>query len=368
MGESRISLDWIKWLDFMSPEVKLNMGGRKGLKTFVGAAIGMVYIGIMVTAIIYALRIYFKTDNPNLMNETIQMAKYPSIDLVDNKIVPVVVAYYGLYKSLTTAEMARYFSIETVHQLWNVTAQEGSVNNGLVETIIPSVPCGQLSPEDRRVFDYLGKGSFLSSMLDEFAICTQPERSLMRVSGRTDDEIQEMVILRIKPCRLDPSECAPLEELSQISYYIVVPEVGFEQTNFHQPFVFTPNIDKLYYIVPETAQYVTSMVKSGVILDYIGFLPSWQERARYNDLKETFNTISRRYPASIQCPQTVNDEYEDCPAYLEFTLMSSGTQLKIKRRFKTIMETFGEIGGYSLCCSLSSLYSMDIITGGPHRD
>lgn len=110
-------------------------------------------------------------------------------------------------------------------------------------------------------------------------------------------------------------------------------------------------MDLFYYITPSQAQVITSHVKTNTIYDYLGVLPTWNPRKSYHDVKDSSLTLIARSgsvtcePTSIGKAGTPPDPDKSCESYSEFWIMSSGSVLAVRRKYKTLVETFGEIGG-----------------------
>ena len=86
-------------------------------------------------------------------------------------------------------------------------------------------------------------------------------------------------------------------------------------------------------------------LKPNEMIDYRGFFPTWTASAKIFDIKDTFFNVADRPTASTTCAPADIKDVEKCPSYLEYIIQSSGHLMVVNRKYKTLSETFGELGG-----------------------
>ena len=353
MGSSLCSQATHKLLfpDLLAGDIKLNLEGKKTVKTLLGSLLTLFFLFCMASAVSFSLYGYFRTDNPSSFTELYQQSDYPKIELTENSLSPIFFAYLGDTELIESDKLSKYVSFEVTRQTWTSIPQaSGKVDTKLVETYFDTVPCGSLSPSELNTYSYISEG-YLRSVVLKYGICVKLSKEFYS-SGRIADNQYEMIAYKLKPCSLATSgQCATSDEVASINYFLVMPETNLDQNDFTNPYRQAPNMDLFYYINPTMAQIVTTRVKTNTIYDYLGVIPTWNARQSYHDMKDSLVTLVSRGP-SITCDPTAVGKAGSppnpdltCESYFELWMMSSGTVLTVRRKYKTLVETFGEIGG-----------------------
>ena len=98
------------------------------------------------------------------------------------------------------------------------------------------------------------------------------------------------------------------------------------------------------------------------VLDYIGFSPNWILRDEFYDIGSLKLDSFGRDKDTITCTKQQADllyDYVKCPMYLEMIFVSSSQLVVHYRRYRTIIETLGSIGG-----SLNLIFTVFAIVTG----
>ncbi len=346
-------------LDILAPEVKFNIDGSTAIRTKTGACLTLCYFALLACLSIYIIRNFTRTDIPTSMIEVFHSADYPKIDLIEQRFVPMVVAFNGLTDFIPNDELPKYVSIVLSQQTWvTVTDSEGNADSRLENVYFDVVRCNLLTKEKRQVYDFFDPNSYLSKIMDKYGFCVAHDESNFYVNGKGSDDVFKLISLTFKPCSLS-SGCKTKEEVGKVNFMITTPQTSLDLSNLDQPFLRSPNADTFYYIHPGMNQQYFSKIKLNKVQDYRGVVPTWKKRLQFFDIKETFYNIGYRDQTKIFCnPQNLLD-YNECPPYMEFSFQSSVTTTRINRRYKTLTETFGEIGGIKevLLMAFMILYS-----------
>ena len=330
--------------DILAPEVKLNIGGNRSIRTKTGACLTVAFLSTLVFASFFIFRTYLRTDTPSSLNETFHQPTYPKIDLVKHKILPVVIGYLGDTESILAEDMKSYLTLVAARQNWYSDIDEnGEAITKLKELFFEVVPCSSLGEDNLELYDYFGKDTYLFEMITLYGMCIKPDEGLF-VQGKGSDDLFDLISLRFKPCSL-PTGCKPASDIEKLNFYITVPQTSFDQGNFEEPFSRSVNADVLYYLNPSMVQYYNTRIKFNIVKDFRGVLPSWKERSSFYDIKDTFYNAGSRDPSQVTCDEIDVYDSTKCVSYLEMMFQSSGSVSKINRRYKTLTETFGELGG-----------------------
>ena len=338
-----MGIEILKILDIFAPPVKLNIMGLKSMKTKVGSFITICYFVALSLAAYYIFRTFFRTDSPSSTVESFHQPDYPEIKLRDSAIVPVIYGYLGNTESILAKDFDKYVTVQVVQQVWtSYTSNNGQAVTELTENLIPTGPCSDVNKKDKSVYDYYNT-TYLHEMIDDYGICIHDHPSLA-VSGKGSDEIFKILLIRLKPCILGPN-CKPSNAISLLNFYLAVPQTSLDPGNLEKPFTRTVDADSLYYITPAISQKYNVRLKSNEVTDYRGFIPAWTTRAKFFDIKDTFFNVAARPTASTTCASADIKDIDKCPSYLEYIIQSSGHVMVVNRKYKTLSETFGELGG-----------------------
>jgi hypothetical protein len=343
------AVDRLRSLDFLAPEVKLNIGGKKGVQTMLGASLTAVYIfGLLASATI-TVRSYLRTDNPVSMSETLQSEVYPKVDLIEQRLLPIFYGVLGQKDIVMGNDLARFItiSVEAVRWVTEYNEQLGKAEIKEEKHILDVKPCGTLPKDSLKIYDYISPESFAYKIMDTVALCIDyKDGQHMTVEGQAADKIFNIFSIKIKPCTLVPSSnCANRYELAALSIIVTSPQTSYQMSNFEKPFQKTANADNYFYINPSQAQMNQVNLRKNIARDYIGLLPKWTQTETFFDIRDIQPIFLERDTSILSCAPQDLENWILCPAYYYYVLKSSGTTVRVGRRYKTIFETFGEIGG-----------------------
>ena len=333
-------LESLKIIDIFAPEIKLNIDGKKGLKTYAGAFLTMFYVAIMGLVTTYVSLSYINKEKPMTMSTSFSTAKYHEIDLVSNKLLPLITTLNGA-TSLTVDEVPKYITIQMMQTKWNFT--EGRTAGVRTERELKVVPCMSLSEAEWANYEYVKDDVIIQNFVRSYSYCISSIPD-MTVSGKSSDETYVQIVIRVKPCILG-SQCKSASELSQLNIFLGVPETNFNLSNQENPYKFNVNLEKQFSIIPESSQLYFANLQLNQVMDYLGFIPSWELRAEFFDYKNVITSSRKRLDSYLTCSASNLNNSRTCPSYIEFTIRSSSIVNQVNRRYKTLSETFGEIGG-----------------------
>lgn len=326
--------------DALAPEFKFNIDGQLSLKTCLGVTLTLVWAVALLLGSFYSFQGFFKTDAPISSSEVIQQDNYPPVDLKQNTLVPILFVYLGDTELLEASRINSFASIHAVIRRWDAT--DRSKDMTVTDTVIPAVACKEIENKEQAGYKYLDSASFLGESMESSGICFDlPDKSF--IQGKQSDDLFIEIKFKIKPCSLETG-CASMDEVNSLNFYFAVPQISLLKGNLEEPYSQSMNVDFLYYVNSATSQLYTARIKNNLIKDYRGLPPVWNTRTSVFDIKDIFYNPKYRSPTQVRC--SAADLHSDtCSSYFEFSMQSSGAVLNYARTYKTIVQTFAEIGG-----------------------
>jgi hypothetical protein len=338
----------VKYLDFFSEGVNLNVGGHAVFRTVYGSLFTIVYLGIMIYIIVMNASKYLDKSNPLAVGEVFSRENYPEINLVDNKIIPVMVAYKDETNWITVEEIDRYFTLVTQKIIWEAITDNSTKEVHLKKRFetYPTLPCSQLSEAElKEKFEYMGKNNYYYRTLTTYGICPQIPNSVTIV-GKTSDEYFSQLIFKILPCSLPSASCAPASQLPLVNFQLLLPYTNLKVKDLTDPHDFAVEGDAIYYVVPSFRQVYTARVKQLNVYDFEGLFPSWRLQQTVYDIDSKFSTLTQREAATSCTYEEANrEDNQQCLPYFEFVVQSSGVVANSKRTYVSLFDTLGAIGG-----------------------
>ena len=332
---------WISSVDFLAPDVSLNVCGASSIKTLVGSVMSLMCLGVFSWMSYLSIVEYLSTSTPKISQEVTTSEIYPKVDLLKDKHFPILFFYYDDETSLTPAEVQKYLTF----QYKKYRYISGAVNGELISEIInmPLVPCADLIAQNKTGTMVVGNSGYLNNLSAEFGMCVDVIESEAYVGGRSSDSIYDVVGLNIYPCTL-PSGCADPSEISKIGFTIAFPKPNLNLGNYEGPVEYNTDADNYYYINPLIGQRYENKLMTTNIFDDKGFLSAKSLRSSITHSERIQMNLLYRDGSQTQCLPEELESY-DCKGYFFFEIISGGTVVKITRSYKGFIETCGDIGG-----------------------
>lgn len=332
---------WLVSLDFLAPEVSLNVRGASSVKTLLGTAMSMACLGVFMWMSYLSVIEFLSTSTPKVMQETTTSENYPKVDLLRDKHFPILFFYYDDDTSLSPAEVQKYVTLR--YQKYRY--RTGSTNGEFITEIIdmPLVSCAALIAQNKTATMVIGNSGYLANLSAEFGLCVDVNESEAYVGGRSSDPVYDVVSLSMYPCTLE-SGCADSSEISKIGFTIAFPKPNTNLGNYEKPLEYNTDADNYYYINPLIGQRYENKLMTTNIFDDKGFLSAESARASFTHSERIQMNLLYRDGSQTQCLPEELESYE-CKGYFFFEVVSGGTLRKITRSYKGFIETCGDIGG-----------------------
>ena len=151
---------------------------------------------------------------------------------------------------------------------------------------------------------------------------------------------------KVFPCSL-ASGCVAESLIPKVNFNLLLPSSNLDVTNYQHPLNFTVKADDFYYVNPLLSQVFTLKLREMTVKDYIGILPSWNDRLTVFDVGGQGTHMNYRRNTTQCSPGAATGDNDLCAPYFKFILQSSGDVVYSKRSYPTLAETVGSIGGTS---------------------
>ena len=348
----------IKKLDFMAPQVGLNVGGSDGIKTYFGLMMSIGYlvsISILGSVIVQS---FFDTTEPRISQETSESGEYPVIDFMDNNLFPVSYVYYNDIFPIPAAMVPKYFTIKFVKYAFNsYFDQNGQPQvNGSVN-FMDVIPCSELKQNQSlyKYYEIYKETKFFKQNSDALGLCIKLDPELLKVGGGGADTSVELLTYAFYPCSLS-SGCATKEEMNNVGIVYSFPSTSMNLSSKSDPVKSYLNADNFVYVNTAQRQKFQSKLSVTEIYDDPGtYFPVTLE-SNFSSVDRMLTTTRYRNDSNVQCTQLqlLSDQ---CSSYFLFDYMSSGKKIKLLRQYKGIVETISDIGGINSIVFLLFLWS-----------
>ena len=336
---------FLRQLDIFAPDVDFNIQGESKYKTKTGAIFTVAYIAILLSIFGQEFSKFLDTSNPISVGESFNRAEYPLIDLRKEGLLPVIIGYSDEVTPIPAEDIPKYFTIIFTRIRWQF---EAATNNYIkTQKSEISKPCKQLSREELKYLRYLDPGMGFSGFALEYGICPKLDEEVV-VRGKSADDVFEVISYKIKPCSLGPGNCFSTSHLASSNIQMVLPTSNFDSSKKLNPTSQVVNSDDVFYFNPIIKQQYVYRIKQTNVLDYAGILASWKNNSQFYDVYFGQSTQGYRLNQEasdwVNCQQDKSDDLK-CVSYLEFSVQSSSLIVYNKRTYKSLIDTFGVIGG-----------------------
>ena len=334
-------------LDMLAPPIELSIGGQKSYRTKFGGILTVCLLGCLTTAVVFILKHSLRNDIPISYSENTNGRDYPTYNLADSNHIPVLAFYANETETMTTDMFPKYFTADCMHVTWGgSTDAAGNYMMTRDVKLFPVKPCKDLTPQEKRYLNYADRSSTFVTLIEDSGMCVVPDENFW-ISGKNSDDVFVELVFRLRPCSLS-SGCVNYTQISKVNFYLGLPTTNIDLTNYENPYSQSLTADDLYYVNPTINQMLRFSMRTVDIWDLSTLLATWMPKLTFTEIARSFFTSTDRRSNNLHCPpELVNliDDREECQSYIQFNFQSSGGRTKIKRRYKSYTEIFGEIGG-----------------------
>jgi len=333
-------LSFLISLDFMSPPVHLNVNGTRGIKTWAGFTMTILFFATIFTTTYLILQTYFDRLNPQIVQQTTEDAVYPRIDLLKANSLPAVFLADKDFDPISADLFPKYFTIRYYKRIHKTFA-------ALEYYDMPVVPCKDVlstGSSDKGYYQqFIETSEFFRERYYGHGYCAKIDPQLMTVDGGGAQLFQSDLILELLPCTL-ATGCATKAELQEISVITLLPVASLNLSNFDTPVSNSLRHDNMYTISTGNLQAFKYKFTTTHIYDESRLFASLSKRADLHALTTPRTNNADRDSLQLSCT-ALSISTKQCTPYLRFEYSSSGSETNINRTYKGLLKTLSEIGG-----------------------
>ena len=339
--------DMVRSLDYLAPDVTLNVNGKSSVKTYLGSFLWLLSTGCFIASMVVLLIGYLSTSSPKVNIENSSVSIYPRIDLKDSHLIPIFLVYLDETTAIPAEEVPQYATFVMQQITYKASQNEAGVYETTTEySNWNSVPCSQLFESQQELFKILNNTlGDLAVVLPKYGVCINYTRENTTVVGKGTDTIYSGVYFGVYPCTLEnSSQCKSGDEVKRVGFTYVVGEVSLNLGNYEQPVSFSYTGDEYYYLEPALYNYYTYKLMTNQVSNAKGFLTPQTILAQYATVDQKTLQVTSRDPTTSSCAFSGIMDFS-CRPYFGKWIISGGRTLKYDRDYKDFVELIGDVGG-----------------------
>ena len=332
-------------IDILAPDISLNVRGSSSLKTALGGILSLFFVAVLAWLVVIIVQDFFDKTAPKIRQQVSDSDLFPKIGLVENKLVPVIVAYKDGLTGLLAEETKSYFTAKLM--MYEYRRKSGTTRDDfdVIKKQFDYVACKSLSKELRaRLFAGFGN-YFTNEAILNTALCldlTTVDSDIF-VYGKSDSEGFSLCTIQLSPCS-EGGSCASQEEVISVMVNPIYPEPIIDLRNYEHPLRYITNSDNVFYLNPGSIQFHQQKMMYSTIENDRGFLFGESRVTSYYHVEKELIVSQFRPLNQIECNPSLIGTAE-CKPYIITEIMSGGKSLVQVREYKGVVETLGEIGG-----------------------
>lgn len=338
--------------------IDLNIQGDRKYRTLEGVWFTLAYLFI-ITAIAFNEFLGYIEYEPLTISKYSISHDHPQIDMIKSRQLPGLLLYGQNGQMIQLDKIGQYITAVVEETAWVLGQDSGLAFQKKVSNSYRMVPCQSLSQSDfDDYFSYINKTNYLFISLRQNGLCTQLGSELF-VKGSFQDSRHTTLSIAIKPCSLS-NDCSKDSLLESSYIHLISPKTGVNSTNSKSPLIHFLDANNIYTLDPSRTQRTAINLQSHKLEDYIGVLPKWVETDTFFDAIRVEGLEGSRTNSKLSCTlQEIEDLSPSCQSYYEQTYRSSNSISVTRRKYKTMAETLGSIGGTNgvIIIVLTFLYS-----------
>ena len=345
----RFSANKIKDTDRLGDQFYLTQENRPQYSTLIGGILSIIATILGTAIIILFIIAYFDNTSPELSEIYRRTELYPKFDLYNEKfntgfivksgkelVPPQILSKYVTFKYVT-------FSLDSVGS----TAEEKF-------TFFDMIPCVNA---DKKLYSFPLSYPPIKGVFAGFGMCLDikdPSSYIVRSSASIRP--YQRVAIYVFPCSLpNPANCASPADFLGLSILFVKSNVAFDPTNFKKPISVSVDSDLLLaFDITQSYSWEGSFRKNEIWDERIDFIGE-QFKESYIDFETVFTRGIARPAAQLACT-TQQIISSLCAPYFVFDFKSGNQLKKIKRTYKMVLDTLGNMGGiFEITFSLAAV-------------
>lgn len=337
--------------DFLSKTLVVEFDKRSAPASLIGAGTSVAFVGLLLSLTYFIGADYFDTSRPAISRELIPMDYQPTMNIVQEKRVPVVFMRFVDMMPVSKEELPKYFTL-LFAKVVRVPGQAPRREE------FHFVPCADLLAKKKASsFSSEQDASVLDSYI-KFGYCVDLLKNEDLSLGGSVSQLTASTFLSISPCVLG-SQCKSKEEISLLGFSVNFQTPYENYGDYINPVKYLDEIGEL-----EHANFGLTLKKKLVyrkneVFKSNRILGRPTKTHSFFELEKKSATIEYRKSDQLACSSEWADE---CKPYYLLEQVVSKTLAKTTREYKSFIESVSEVGGileivYFFFSSIYGFYS-----------
>lgn len=344
-SEKSVGRRFFESMDILGETPTLNMNKNSNFKSIFGGVVTIFFYLCCIFSLIYYGVFLFKKDPTQVEYNSIYTQTYPTFDLWKSDFLIGAMILVG----------NQFVHGDTIRKNFNITLKYEKVtrdldlNTGLIRETIESYDHKPQSckggPKANIYSKYVGEEALASAMLVDMSNCFYPDPNVpesanyFKVSSTPDSKVHERLTLMIGPCSpaID-SQCVgslPVNLLAQTVIYMVMPEVGVDNSNGDNPISYAADSSRKLDFFPGFTSKTTFFMKTTEVYNF----------------HEDFIGGNTFIQSKISI-DTARNNWEQTTNYFTITWLSGNLKETVVRTFFGPLNWSSSIGGITSVISL----------------
>ena len=337
-------LAYLKRLDVLGHPVALTVAGKATFQTYVGALLSLVYLTLSSVAAYVIIAQFFDTKYPTVVQTTQTSSDFQTMELYQSQFAHTILIIDSNGKFAKADEYLNYGTWKSVQQTIKPNYLSPEKRQILESIPIEIVPCKNIQKKVRQeLYAYAKNDENFFKIQDNHGLCLNPSTTAVYVRGKQTDETEVLFSWTMLPCSL-PSGCINEQKMRGAKVMLIEPQYSLNFSNLETPALPVPIPISPILIDPGSFMQLDYAMKQNKIIDSYGFLRSDKQRMSFVDVSKEARVSNGRNGLITKCAAG-EESMEACPPYLKVEIHASGTTLLMERSYRSITDTFGDIGG-----------------------
>ena len=331
----------LRKMDILGDNFVLTQKSEERFTTKIGGCLTLISVTISIFVIGFFFYQFFQVNDPTIAISSFKATNYPKISYSDTKFTPFIhVRKNG--QPLSNKENQRFFTFVMIQVTFN-REQETSIESTQELYVSPMIPCGD---DKTDLNDYMKQDVKTNLLVQGYSYCASPDKPEKYFSSSSAVNAPfSYITYGVFPCTLpDPSDCASGPEIDKTDLIFVYPETIVNGKDYKNPVTAQPNTDFKIAMDHQHRQMWSSSIRINKIMDETSEFFSAKQKATFLDFENTRLYTVSRDGTKMHCkPEEIIGP--NCSAYALFDFLSGPTTQIITRKYVTIFQTLGNIGG-----------------------
>ncbi len=326
--------------DMFVPDLKLNLAGKPGVGTRLGAFVTFAFFGIFAAMAALIVMDFLDTSKPRVSQGVYQTSLPPKISFTQDKLFPMLAFRYQIFTPLKKPDLDRFVTVDFTKIEMSLD-ESGAVKTTM--TALKTASCSELVAQGKLKTIEVSTDEEREVILNG-GICVDVGDADVSLGRQNKQEpFYQQVLWRVFPCSLD-SGCASLAELSKVSFSSITPKPLLDLSDHGRPVRHVSLAEEINFMSASISSKVTLNLLKTELLNEAGFLQAEKLVQSYTSVESTSYTATERNPNQLTCSAGQIATRVCVPFWVQ-NMITGPRKMVIKRQYKGMVETFSELGG-----------------------